>query len=197
MTPASSHKQENRWLTTLRFLLVGEWNTVGGAWFPIGRMGSRGDALGVRLQAATVSHHLMQIAFMVSRRYAPYRKWFGTLFSQLPVAARLAPVLTELLREERWQTVEEQVCEATAILLQAQNELRLTPDIVNEPRKADDGRHYLDCDFRAIVNGLSQEIPAQLQSILDNQVFWLHERSLILWNEEVGKWPLLLQREGT
>jgi hypothetical protein len=29
---------------------------------------------------------------------------------------------------------------------------------------------------------------------MENQVFWLHERSLILWNEEVGKWPLLLQK---
>jgi len=27
-------------------------------------------------------------------------------------------------------------------------------------------------------------------------VFWLHERALILWNHEVGKWPLLLQRES-
>jgi len=29
---------------------------------------------------------------------------------------------------------------------------------------------------------------------MDNQVFWLDKRSLILWNEEVGKWPLLLQK---
>lgn len=180
----------------LRFLLVGEWNTVGGAWFPIGRMGSRGDGLGVRLQAATVSHHLMQIAFLVSRKYAPYKKWFGTLFSELPVADRLAPVLLELLREERWQQVEERICEATSILLQAQNDLRITSRIAARPKRARDGRHYVDCDFRAIVRGLSQDMPPRLQSLLDNQVFWLHERALILWNEEVGKWPLFLQRES-
>ena len=181
----------------LRTLLIGQWNTVGGAWFPIGRMGSRGDGLGVRLQAATATRHLVRIAFMVSRSYAPYDKWFGTLFGQLPIAGRLAPVLRELLREERWQQVEERICEATSILLQAQNALGITPPIVNEPRKAEDGRHYLDPDFRAIVNGLSQDLPPHLQSLLDNQVFWLHERALILWNEEVGKWPLLLQREDT
>lgn len=180
----------------LRFLLVGEWNTVGGAWFPIGRMGARGDQLGVRLQADAVSRHLMQIAFMVSRRYAPYKKWFGTLFSRLPVAHKLAPVLQELLHKQRWQSVEERICKATAILLDAQNDLCLTSRIVAKPTKARDGRHHVDCDFRAIVRGLSEDVPPQLQSILDNRVSWLHERALILWNEEVGKWPLLLQREG-
>ena len=36
----------------LRFLLMGDWNSVGGDWFPIGRIGSRGDQLGVHTQAA-------------------------------------------------------------------------------------------------------------------------------------------------
>jgi hypothetical protein len=179
----------------LRALLVGEWNAVGGAWFPIGRMGSRGDRLGVRLQAATAAHHLMQIAFMVSRQYAPYRKWFGTLFSRLPVAERLAPVLQELLDAERWQAVEERICKATTLLLDAQNDLRLTSLIGAKPSKARDGRHHVDCDFRAIVQGLSQDVPPGLQSLRDNQVFWLHEKALILWNHEVAKWPLFLQRE--
>jgi hypothetical protein len=181
----------------LRFLLLAEWNAVGGGWFPIGRMGSRGDPLGVRMQAAVVCRHLMQIAFMVSRRYAPYRKWYGTLFRRLPVAARLRPVLQTLLVGGRWQAVEERICEATSILIEAQNELGITPRIVTQPKRAEDRRHYIDCDFRSIVQGLSQGIPPRLQSLLDNQVFWLHERALILWNEEVGKWPLLLQRDDT
>jgi hypothetical protein len=179
----------------LRFLLLGEWNAVGGGWFPIGRMGSRGDPLGVRIQAAVVCRHLMQITFMVSRRYAPYKKWFGTLFHELPVAEKLGPVLQALLAEPRWQAVEERICEATSILVEAQNELGITPEIVTQPKQADDGRHYVDCDFRSIVRALSQDMPPRLQSLLDNQVFWLHERALILWNEEVGKWSLLLQRE--
>jgi hypothetical protein len=179
----------------LRFLLLAEWNAVGGAWFPIGRMGSRSDPLGVHLQAAVASRHLMQIAFMVSRSYAPYIKWFGTLFQALPVAEKLVPVLQALLAEARWQAVEERICEATSILVEAQNELGITPQIATEPKKADDGRHYVDCDFRSIVCALSRNMPPRLQSLLDNQVFWLHERALILWNEEVGKWPLLLQRE--
>lgn len=29
---------------------------------------------------------------------------------------------------------------------------------------------------------------------MDNQVFWLHERSLILWNGKVGKWSTLLRK---
>ena len=29
---------------------------------------------------------------------------------------------------------------------------------------------------------------------MNNQVFWLDERALILWNGEVGKWSMLLQK---
>jgi hypothetical protein len=180
----------------LRFLLMAEWNTVGGDWFPIGRMGSRGDQLGLRIQAAKVGRHLMQIAFMVSRRYSPYKKWFGTLFRELPVADALEPVLLELFREERWQKVEERICDATSILLQEQNALGITPKIAMRMKKTDDGRHHVDCDFWGIGRVIGRNIPPQLKSLLDNQVFWLHERNLILWNEEVGKWSLLLQREG-
>jgi hypothetical protein len=180
----------------LRFLLMAEWNTVGGDWFPIGRMGSRGDQLGLRIQAAKVGRHLMQIAFMVSRRYSPYKKWFGTLFTELPVADRLEPVLVELLRQERWQMVEEKIADAISILLQEQNRLAIAPKVALDATKADDGRHHIALDFRGIVRGISQDLSPQLKSLLDNQVFWLHERNLILWNEEVGKWSLLLQREG-
>ena len=45
----------------LRFLLMCEWNAVGGDWFPIGRIGSRGDTLGLRVQAAKVVQHLVRI----------------------------------------------------------------------------------------------------------------------------------------
>jgi len=178
----------------LRFLLMHEWGTVNSDWFPIGRIGSRGDKLGLRIQAAKVGHHLMRIAFMVSRRYFHYKKWFGTLFKELPVAYALEPILLELLEEEKWQKVEEKICEATSVLLQQQNELGITPKITVEAEKVDDGRHHMKVDFREIGRKIAENIQPPLKSLMENQVFWLHERSLILWNEEAGKWSLLLQK---
>jgi hypothetical protein len=178
----------------LCFLLMNEWYTVNGDWFPIGRMGERGDDLGLRIQAAKVAQHLMHIAFLVSRRYRPYKKWFGTLFRELPVAAELEPVLAALLVERRWQAVEERICEAAGLLLAQQNALGLGPVVKLSPRRAEDGRHYLKLDIGAIGRQLAAGTGPALRHVMENQVFWLDERRLILGNDEVGKWPLLLQK---
>jgi len=181
----------------LRFLLMSEWTAVADDWFPIGRVGSRKDQLGLHIQAAKVCQHLMRIAFMVSRKYFHYKKWFGTLFKRLTIAPTLEPILLELIEEQRWQKVEEKIGEAASILLQYQNKLGITPEITMKAEEDDGRRHHIKYDFRQIVNPLAECIQPPLKSLMENQVFWLHERSLILWNEEVGKWSLFLESSPT
>ncbi len=177
-----------------RFLLMCEWQTVNSDWWPIGRIGARGDRLGLRLQAAKAAQHLMRIAFMVCRKYCPYKKWFGTLFKALPVADALESVTLDLLQEDDWQKVEEKICEAASILLGQQNKLGITPAITVKAEKMDDGRHHMGNILGEIGRQLADNLQPPLSALMENQVFWLHERSLILWNEEVGKWPMLLQK---
>jgi hypothetical protein len=179
----------------LRFLLMSEWYALNGDWFPIGRIGSRGNALGLRIQAARAVQRLMRIAYMVSRRYAPYKKWFGTLFQTLPVAQALGPVLHDLLAEGDWQQVEIGIAQAAAILLEQQNELGITPPIAVQVETVDDGRHHVSGDYGGIGRQIADHVQPPLEAVIENQVFWLHERNLILWNDEVGKWALLLQKE--
>jgi hypothetical protein len=125
----------------LRFLLMREWNAVGGEWFPIGRISIREDHLGLRIQAARLVQRLMRIAFMVCRTYFPYKKWFGTQFKQLPIAPEIEPILLELLEEKRWQQVEEKIGEVATILLHKQNSLGITPQINLKMEKLGGGRH--------------------------------------------------------
>jgi hypothetical protein len=42
----------------------------------------------------------MRIAYMVSKRYFPYKKWLGTLFKHLPIAMKLEPMLLDLIEEK-------------------------------------------------------------------------------------------------
>jgi hypothetical protein len=177
----------------LRFLLMNMWGNLGGDWFPIGRIGSRGDALGLRIQAAKVTEHLMRSAFMVSREYCTYKKWFGTLFQRLPVAAELEPILREILNEECWQKVEEKIGEAASILLREQNQLGIAPRIALPARRVDDGRHHNYYGFWKIGNHLAKYIKPPLKNLSANEVWWLHEKRLILYNGEVGKWTMFLQ----
>jgi hypothetical protein len=178
----------------LRFLLMCDWNAVGGDWFPIGRIGSRGDTLGLRVQVSKVVQHMMRIAFMVSKSYMPYKKWFGTLFKTLPVAATLETVLVDLLHDQEWQRAEEVIGRAASILIQQQNQLGLGAEITLSAETVDDGRHHIKYGFWEIGQQLTRDIQPALKAVMDNQVFWLHERALILWNGEVGKWSVLLQK---
>jgi hypothetical protein len=178
----------------MRFLLMREWNTVGNEWFPIGRIGPREDELGLRIQVAKIVQRFMRIAFMVSKRYFPYKKWFGTLFEQLSLAFELEPMLLELLEEKRWQQVEEKIGEIASALLERQNSLGISPQITLKKEKVNGGRHHIKYDFWQVGQQLSKSIQPPLKSLIENEVFWMDNRSLILWNEEVGKWSLLLQK---
>jgi len=177
----------------LRFLLMCGWNTVGGDYFPIGRIGARGDLLGLQIQAAKVAQHLMRLGFMVSKKYWTYKKWFGTLFARLPIAAELSPVLQALLREEDWRRVELHIWDGAAIILRHQNALGIAPAAPIETHLSGDPRHYLDVDYWAIGRQTAGEIPPRIKALQDNELFWLHEKELILCNEEHGKWVLFLQ----
>ncbi len=179
----------------LRYLLMHEWTAVNADWSPIGRIGTRGDDLGLRVQAAKVAHHLMRIAYMISRRYAPYAKWFGTLFSRLPVSREMRPVLAGLLSGRDWQQIEESICEATLILLRYQNERVAPPKITVERRVVDDGRHHITCDYRGIAASLRASVAPPLKALIENRLPWRHGKSLIFANGEVGKCSLWLQRD--
>ncbi len=178
----------------LRFLLMHEWGAVNADWWPIGRMGSRGDVLGVSLQAARVAQHLMRITFMLNRRYIPYSKWFGTLFSALPEAPTLRPILQGLLKEEIWQKAEESICAAASVLLERQNAMGLAMAVPVEPIAMDDGRHHQRGGFREAWSALSDSVNPPLDAVMNDQVSWLDDRSLILANGEIGKWSLFLRK---
>jgi hypothetical protein len=59
----------------------------------------------------------------------------------------------------------------------------------------DDGRHHVNGGYRTIYQALYDHLQPPLTSLMENQVFWLDERRLILGNQEVGKWSLLLQKD--
>jgi hypothetical protein len=101
----------------------------------------------------------------------------------------------DLLAEQNWQQVEDKVCQAASILIQEQNLLGISSKINLQAKTVDDGRHHLKIDFWEVGRKTAAKISPPLKKLLDNQVFLFDERSLILWNEEFGKWPLLLQTE--
>jgi hypothetical protein len=87
-----------------RYLVACDWKRVDQELPLMQRAGDRGDDLGSRVIAARLVDIVMHLGFLVSRRWAPYAKWRGTLFRTLPLTAEVQIELAEVLRADDWRS---------------------------------------------------------------------------------------------
>jgi hypothetical protein len=80
-----------------------QWRRIAEEQAFVGRAGQVGDDLGSRVIAGRLARDVMRMAFLLSRRYAPYSKWFGSAFATLPLAGELSPLLNDALLAGQWQ----------------------------------------------------------------------------------------------
>lgn len=112
-----------------RYLLANQWLRIDQDAPFLGRTGVVHDELGSRLLAARLITDLMHLAFLMERRYAPYRKWFGSVFNKLDLAPSLSPILESILEARDWKTRESHLTEAYLIMIKQHNALGLTQPI--------------------------------------------------------------------
>lgn len=111
------------------YLLACQWTRIAQEDHLMARAGFAGDELGARVMAARLAHDVMQLGFLMARRYAPYPKWFGTAFARLPAAARLTPLLQQLLAAAGWQARQAALCAVCEQAAALHNELGVTPPL--------------------------------------------------------------------
>lgn len=85
-----------------------------------------GDETGSRVIAARLAQVAMHLTFMLERRWAPYAKWFGTVFGTLAPASSVGAALDRTLRADAWQERQQGLAEALEALLSVQNAAGLT-----------------------------------------------------------------------
>ena len=112
-----------------RYVLAAGWQRLEQQLPMVGRTASRGDDLGSRLLSAQLAEDLMSLAFVLSRRWAPYAKWRGTVFATLPVAASLSGLLDAAATRPDWRDREGALAAAAEALLGVQRDRGLpAPD---------------------------------------------------------------------
>ena len=112
-----------------RYLLANQWNRIDQDMPFIGRTGFVDDELGSNLLGARLITDLMNLAFLMEKQYAPYRKWFGTAFQNLNLAKKLNPCFQAVLESKDWKTREAHLSEAFRYAIEAHNGLVLTEEI--------------------------------------------------------------------
>jgi hypothetical protein len=124
-----------------RYALAAGWLKVAQEEPFVGRTGSTGDDLGSRIIAARLARELIRLAFLVERRWAPYSKWLGRAFTELKLAADLAPLLAGA---DDWREREQRLVTAASMVAAATNDLGLCPPVDPSPRP------FYDRDIRVL-----------------------------------------------
>lgn len=93
-----SYYPDDIWL----YIMAAQWTKIAQEEAFMGRCGDVDDEIGSRLIAARLIKELMQLCFLMERRYAPYGKWFGTAFKNLDCANSLHPSMSAVLEQTNW-----------------------------------------------------------------------------------------------
>lgn len=112
-----------------RYLLACQWKRLSQEEAFVGRAGEVGDELGSAVVAARQVRDVMRLCFLMSRRYAPYSKWFGSAFAQLPCAVGLTPLLRGALAATDRHSREEHLAAAYRFVAAMHNDLGLTAPV--------------------------------------------------------------------
>jgi len=150
------------------YLLAAGWARIGQEEHLMGRAGFVGDEIGAALIAARLVRDIMRLCFLMERTFAPYPKWFGTAFKQLPCSHDLWPDLSAALTASTWQERERPLVHAYERIATMHNALQITEPL---PQRA---VPFYGRPFRVIaVHGFAK---ALLQCIHDPDVKRIAER---------------------
>lgn len=75
------------------YLLASSWSLVAEEQAFVKRCADVGDEVGSVLVCARIAERLMRLVFLYCGQYAPYSKWFGTGFRELPVDEEIKDVI--------------------------------------------------------------------------------------------------------
>lgn len=116
---------ENVWL----YLIASNWGMISQEQAFVKRCATRGDDTGSILVCARIAERLMRLAFLYCKQYAPYSKWFGTAFQQLPISPQIKETIHDALTASTISRREEKIVLAQQLLARLHNRLSITAPV--------------------------------------------------------------------
>lgn len=103
-----------------RYIVAAGWQRLDQELPLMSRAADRGDETGSRLIAARLAGVVTHLAFVLSKRWAPYSKWRGTLFDRLPGVEPLRTHVDAMLDADAWPERQSACARALDALLDRQ-----------------------------------------------------------------------------
>ena len=154
------------------YLLSAQWMLISQEEPFMGRTGDNGDEIGSRILTARLVERVMRLCFLMEKQYAPYSKWFGTLFQKLKCARRITPLLSGALNGQNWKEREQYLCQAYLLLIHMHNSLGITPPMPeetssfhNRPFQVAHGEKFSEAIQNAIQDKKVRALPPYFGSV--------------------------------
>jgi len=144
------------------------------------RCAVRGERVAEQMYLGWALHCIMRLAFMLNRRYAPYRKWLHRAFRELPrLASEIDPLLTIMMEGESAQAKRQAFRAALDVLGRATNGLGIV-----EPQPLDGGPAYLDSGAGFNCYGFATAIQKSITGPLSKLAY--HDGAPDQWAFDLG-----------
>lgn len=124
LTAVSSYP-EDVWL----YLLASNWSLLAEEQAFVKRCAAVGDEMGSILGCGRIAERLMRLCFLYCRQYAPYSKWFGTAFSQLPVDNAIKQAISAALTASDITSREESLVRAQKLVADLHDSFGITKPV--------------------------------------------------------------------
>ena len=130
----------NVWL----YLTASQWALIAEEQAFVKRTSDCFDELGSQIICARISERLMRLCFLYCKKYAPYSKWFGTGFKQLPIDNEIIDEIFAAVSAISIVEREKHLVKSQILIAQLHNELKITEAIeINV-------RNYFDRNIKVI-----------------------------------------------
>jgi len=108
------------------YLLASGWQRIGQEEHLMPRAGIVEDELGSAIIGSRLVRDVMNLGFLMEKRYAPYPKWFGTAFKRLRCASELWPMLWQAQQASTWHERATALAHAYEYLAHMHNTLEIS-----------------------------------------------------------------------
>ena len=167
------------------YLLACGWQRIGQEEHLMPRAGYVGDEPGSALIGSRLVRDIMNLCFLMEKRYAPYAKWFGTAFQRLQCAQEIGPLLWRAQQASTWSERVDTLARAYEVLARMQNALQVCGAL---PASASP---FYDRPFPVIHAELFAQ--ALIERITDPAVQYIAQQGLI---GSINQWSDNTDMEG-
>lgn len=154
------------------YLLANQWRRIDQEIPFMGRCGQVNDEVGSQIVASRQIQDLMNLCFLMEKRYAPYIKWFGSAFSHLACSNDLIPIFIQAFDARNWKERQKHLVSAYEYVAQMHNELAITEFIENKvssfhnrPFLIIQAEDFADAIYKQIRDEKIKSLPKWLGSV--------------------------------